>query len=138
MSTRNGRGVALAGILGAAVVAALVLVPGLHIGATQPWLGALVVVVPTAALLTATGYQHYGLGRALAVALAVTLIAGGVSWVVAVFTLVKALTGTGVGMAWAVLLFLTPPVSVLALGALALRLVSPPSSTESQPSGTAE
>jgi hypothetical protein len=115
----------LAGILGAAVVAALLLVPGLRVGAAQPWLGALIIVVPTAALLTAAGYRYYGFGRALAVALAVTLVAGGVSWLVALFTLVKALSGAGVGLGWSVLLFLTPVVSVLALGALALRVVPP-------------
>ncbi|MEO3760663.1 hypothetical protein ABGB19_20560 [Mycobacterium sp. B14F4] len=125
MATRNGRGIALAGVIGAAVVAAVVLVPGMRVGATQPWLGALVIVVPTAALLAATGYRHYGLARALAIAVSVSVLAGAVSWVVAVFTLVKALSGEGVGLAWAVLLFLTPVVSVLAPGTLALRLLRP-------------
>jgi hypothetical protein len=77
--------------------------------------------VPVAALLTGTGYRHYGLGRAIAVALA----AGGVSWLVAVYTLVKALSGADVGLVWAVLLFATPVISVLALGALALRILPP-------------
>ncbi len=126
MPTTNGRAIALLGVIGAAILAALVLVPGLRLGATQPWLGALLIVVPTAALLTATGCRHYGFGRALAVAIAVTAVAGGVSWLVAVFTLVKALSGVGVGLAWAILLFLTPVVSVLALGVLALRVVPPP------------
>lgn len=126
MPTTNGRGIALLGVIGSAVLAALVLVPGLRVGATQPWLGALLIVLPTAALLTASGYRHYGLGRALAVAIVVTVVAGGVSWLVAVFTLVRALSGAGIGIAWAVLLFLTPVVSVLALGTLALRVVPPP------------
>ncbi len=126
MSATNGRGIALVGVVGAAILAALVLVPGLRLGVTRPWLGALVIIVPTAALLTATGYRHYGLGRALAIALAVTVVAGGVSWLVAVFTLVKALSGAGIGSVWAVLLFLPPVVSVLALGVLALRVVPPP------------
>lgn len=124
-SPTNGRGVAVAGIVGAAVVAALLLVPGLRLGVDQPWLGTIVILVPTAALLAATGSRHYGVGRAVAVALVVAVLAGGVSWLVAVFTLVKALSGVGVGLAWAILLFLTPAVSVLALGALALRVVPP-------------
>lgn len=124
-STTNGRGVAVAGIIGAAVLAALLLVPGLRLGADQPWWGAVVILVPTAAMLAGTGIRHYGSGRAVAVAVAVTLVAGGVSWLVAVFTLVRALSGAGVGIVWAVLLFLTPVVSVLALGALALRVVPP-------------
>lgn len=85
----------------------------------------MVIVVPVAALLTGTGYRHYGLGRALAVALAVTLVAGGISWLVAIYSLVKALSGAGVGLAWAILLFATPIFSVLALGALALRILPP-------------
>ena len=127
-STTNGRGLAVAGILGAAVLAALLLVPGLRLGASQPWLGAVVILVPTAAMLAATGIRHYGVGRAIAVAVVVTVVASGVSWLVAVFTLVRALSGVGVGFAWAILLFLTPVVSVLALGALALRVVPPRSS----------
>ncbi len=126
MPTTDGRGTAVVGVLAAAVLAAMLLVPGLRLGADQPWLGAVVIVVPTALLLAVTGYKHYGFARAAAVALAVTVAAGGVSWAVAVFTLVKALSGTGVGLAWAILLFLTPVVSVLALGALALRVVPSP------------
>ena len=129
MPASDGRGVAVAGILGAAVLTALLLVPGLRLGVDQPWLGAVVLVVPTAALLTFSGVRHYGLGRAAAVAVVVALLAAGVSWLVAVFTLVKALSGAEVGLAWAILLFLTPVVSVLGLGALALRIVPPPSST---------
>lgn len=128
MSTVNGRGIAVAGIVGAAALAALVLAPGLRLGAGQPWLGAVVILVPTTALLAATGSRHYGVGRGVAVALVVTLVAGGVSWLVAVFTLVKALSGVGVSLPWAILLFVTPAVSVLALGALALRVVPPRSS----------
>jgi hypothetical protein len=67
-----------------------------------------------------------GRGRALVITVSVSVLAGVVSWVVVVFTLVKALIGEGVGLAWAVLLFLTPAVSVLALGTLALRLLRPP------------
>lgn len=123
--TSNGRGLAVAGTLGAAVLAALLLVPGLRLGADRPWLGAVIILVPTAAMLAVTGIRHYGAGRAVAVALVVTLVAGSVSWLVAVFTLVRALSGVGVGLVWAILLFLTPVVSVLALGALALRVVPP-------------
>jgi hypothetical protein len=119
----NGRGAAVTGIIGAAVLAACLLVPGMRVGADQPLLGATIMIVPVAALLTGTGYRHYGLGRALAVALVVTLVAGGVSWLVAIFTLVKALSGAGVGLVWAILLFATPVISVLALGALALRIL---------------
>ena len=119
----NGRGTAVAGIIGAAVLAACLLVPGMRVGAGQPWLGATIMTAPVAALLTATGYRHYGLGRALAVALVVTLVSGGVSWLVAIFTLVKALSGASVGLVWAILLFATPIFSVLVLGALALRIL---------------
>lgn len=136
MSRTKGRRLAVAGIVGAAVLATLVLVPGLRLGADWPWLGALVILVPTATLLAATGFRHYGPGRAVAVAAVVTVFAGGVSWLVAVFTLVRALSGAGVELAWAILLFLTPAVSVLALGALALRVV-PPRVVPGEPSDAA-
>ena len=115
----------MAGVLGAAVLAAFLLVPGLRLGADRPWLGAVVLIVPLTALLIGTGYRHYGLRRAAAVALAVTLVADGISWVVALFTLVKALSGEGVAPVWAILLSVTPAISVLALGVLALRVVPP-------------
>ena len=54
-----------------------------------------------------------------------TLAADGVSWVVAVFTFVKVLSGEGVAPVWVILLSVTPAVSVLALGVLALRIVLP-------------
>ncbi|KRE27399.1 hypothetical protein ASG82_13360 [Mycobacterium sp. Soil538] len=123
MPPTDGRGVAVAGILGAAVLAALLLVPGLRLGVDRPWLGVVVIVVPVATLLTATGQRHYGFVRAILVAAVVTVLGAAVSWVVAVFTLVKALSGAGIGVGWTVLLFLTPVVSVMALGALALRFV---------------
>ncbi|WP_163686548.1 hypothetical protein [Mycolicibacterium gadium] len=133
MPRTDGRGSAVAGTVGAAGLATLVLVPGLRLGADAPWLGALVILAPTATLLAATGYRLYGLGRAMAVAAVVSVLAGGISWLVAVFTLVRALSGVGVGLAWAILLFLTPAVSVLGLGALALRVV-PERSTPGEPS----
>ena len=137
MSRTNGRRLAVAGIVGAAVLATLVLVPGLRVGADWPWLGALVIFAPTATLLAATGFRHYGPGRAVAVAAVVTVVAGGISWLVAVFTLVRALSGAGVELAWAILLFLTPAVSVLALGALALRGV-PQRSAPGEPSAAVQ
>ncbi|CAA0131033.1 Uncharacterised protein [Mycolicibacterium vanbaalenii] len=113
----------MAGIIGAAVLAAVLLVPAMRAGADQPWLGAVIMIVPVAALLTVTGLRHYGPWRSLGVAVVVTLVAGGVSWLVSIFTLVGALSGAGVGLVWALLLFVTPVISVLALGALALRLL---------------
>lgn len=126
----QGQGLAVVGIIGAAGLAVLLLVPGLRLGADSPWLGAVTMLAPTATLLAVTGYRHYGLGRAVAVAVVVAVGAGGVSWFVAVFTLVRALSGAGVELAWAILLFVTPAVSVLALGALALRIVPPRSAPD--------
>ncbi|ABM12425.1 MULTISPECIES: hypothetical protein [Mycolicibacterium] len=120
----NDRATTVAGIIGAAVLAAGLLLPAMRVGVDRPWLAAAMMIVPVAALLTATGYRHYGLGRAFTVALVVTVVAGGVSWLVAIFTLVKALSGAGVGLAWAILLFATPVFSVVALGVLALRVLA--------------
>lgn len=127
---KNAHGTAVAGVVGAAILAACLLEPGLRAGVASFWVGAAVIVVPTAALLTATGSRYYGFGRSLAVGLAVTLAAGGVSWVVAIFTLVKALSGRGVLLVWAILPFAASVVAVLALGVLALRVVPPRSARE--------
>lgn len=123
----QGRGIAVAGIVGAAAISVLLLVPGMRLGVDQPWLGVVVLLAPTAAVLAVTGRLHYGPGRALLVALVVAVLSCCVSWLVALFALVRALSGVGVGLAWGVLLFLTPAVSVLALGLLALKMVAPQS-----------
>ncbi len=125
LAMANTRGTALAGVVGAAVLAGFLLVPGLRLGLDRPWLGVVVLVVPVAVLLTATGYRHYGPVRAAAVAMAVTLVADAVGWAVALFTLVKALSGEGVAPVWVILLSVTPAVSVLVLGVLALRIIPP-------------
>lgn len=126
---------ALAGVIGAAVLAACLLVPGLRLGAERPWLAACVLIVPVAAVLASTGYRHYGPVRAVAVAVVVTLAAEGISCAVAVFTLVKALSGEGVAPVWAILLFATPVVSVLLLGVAALRFVPRRSAVQDSPRG---
>jgi hypothetical protein len=126
---------AFAGVIGAAVLAACLLVPGLRLGAHHPWLGALVLILPVAVLLAGTGFHYYGAWRAVAVAVTVTLAAEGVSWAVALFTLVKALSGEGIAPVWAILLFVTPAVSVLLLGAAALRIVRPVRRSSNPPQG---
>lgn len=120
---RTARETATAGIVGGGILAACLLLPGLWIGGRWAWIGVLIIVAPTAALLTATGRRHYGFAGSLTVALVVTLIAGGVSWALAVFALVKALSGEGVQLVWAILPFVASAVSVLALGLIALRVV---------------
>jgi hypothetical protein len=59
----DGRGTAVVGIISAAALAACLLVPGMRLGADPPWVGAAIMIVPLAALLTGTGYRHFGLGR---------------------------------------------------------------------------
>jgi hypothetical protein len=122
----TARRIALTGVAGAAVLAVGLLLPAMRLAADgpgRPWLGALVMIAPTAALLAATGYRHYGIRAAIAVGVAVTLVSSGVSWVVSVAVLVTALDGSGNGGWVPIFMFVTPAVSVLVLGALALRVV---------------
>jgi hypothetical protein len=125
MAGTDPRRTALAGVLCTAVLAVGLVVPSLSLIGRhgQSRLGVLIMIGPTAALLAVTGRRRYGAGPSVAVALAVMLPTAAVSWAVSVFVLVKALSGSGVGVVWSVLVFVAPAASVCVLGALALRFV---------------
>lgn len=92
-------------------------------GSYELWLGAAIMIIPTAAVLTATGYCLYGLWRSLGVAVAVMVITSVITWVVAVFTFATALSESPSGMVLGAVLFATPAVCVVVLGLLAIRFV---------------
>ena len=125
MRLTDARKVAIAGVLVAAVLAACLVVPaiGQVLTLEGTWLAAAILGLPTAAVLTATGYRHYGLGRSLAVALVVTVITLVITWVVSVFVVASALGGSATSMIMGIVLYGVPAVVVLILGLLALRLV---------------
>ena len=67
MRLTDARKVAIASVLVAAVLAASLVVPaiGQVLTLEGTWLAAAILGLPTAAVLTATGYRRYGLGRSL-------------------------------------------------------------------------
>jgi Kef-type K+ transport system membrane component KefB len=127
MGERNARTIAVLGIIGTAALATVLLMPVIRqLGfPTAAWLGLLIMVVPTAALLTATGFLHFGLARSLAVALGVMVLTSIITWVVAVFTFAAALSGSSTGSILGIVLYITPAVSVVVFGLLSLRFVPP-------------
>jgi hypothetical protein len=135
MEARNARGIAVAGVIGAAVLATFLLMPSVRQlgGADWLWLGAAIMIVPTAAVLTATGYGLYGLWRSLGMAVAVMVITSVITWVVAVFTFAAALSESPAGTVLGIVLFATPAVCVLVFGLLAIRFVPVRSQAAEQP-----
>jgi Kef-type K+ transport system membrane component KefB len=127
MGERNARTIAVLGIIGTAALATVLLMPAIRqLGfPTAAWLGLLIMVVPTAALLTATGFLRFGLARSLAVALGVMVLTSIITWVVAVFTFAAALSGSSTGSILGIVLYITPAVSVVVFGLLSLRFVPP-------------
>jgi hypothetical protein len=125
MAERDARVLAAGGVVGTAVLATLLLAPAIRrLGRPDEfWLSAAIMVAPTAALLTATGFAHYGLLRSLAVALVIMVLTTAIIWVIAVFTFATALSGYAVGTVMGVVLVAVPAVLVVALGLLALRIV---------------
>ncbi len=87
------------------------------------WLAAAILGLPTAAVLTLTGYRHYGLGRSLLVAVTITVLTLVVTWVVSVFVVASALGGSATSVVMGAVLYGVPAVAVVILGLLALRLV---------------
>jgi hypothetical protein len=132
MRLTDARKVAIAGVLVAAVLAACLVVPaiGQMLTLEGTWLAAAILGLPTAAVLTATGYRHYGLARSLAVAVVVTAVTLVVTWVVSVFVVASALAGSATSMAMGIVLYGVPALAVVILGLLALRLVPGHSAAE--------
>jgi hypothetical protein len=132
MRQTDTRKVAIAGIVVAAVLASCLILPAMgRLGTLDgTWLAAAILGLPTVAVLVATGYRYYGLGRSVAVAVvvvAITLVASGVF---SVFVVASALGGSTTTMAMGVLLYGIPAVLVVVLGLLALKLVPPRSAVE--------
>jgi hypothetical protein len=127
MGDRNARAIAVLGIIGTAALATVLLMPAIRqLGfPTAAWLGLLIMVVPTAALLTATGFLQFGLASSLAVAVGVMVITSIITWVVAVFTFAAALSGSPSGSLLGIVLYITPAVSVVVFGLLSLRFIPP-------------
>jgi hypothetical protein len=138
MQQIDSRKIAVAGVLATAVLAACLTFPAVDQLSTieGAWLAAAIFCVPTAAVLAGTGYRHYGLARSVVVAVVIVLVTGLITWVVAVFALASAMSGSTVGPAWGVLVLAAPALSVIIGGLLALRLVpSRPSASVDRPFG---
>jgi len=119
---------ALTGVLLTAVLMVAIARPALReiIGwHSRPWLGVLMLGVPTVALLTATSYRYYGPRRALAVALVVVVASGLATAICAVVAVGAAQMPSASALLVLVLVFGTPFISVVGLGALALRFAGP-------------
>lgn len=125
MQQTDSRKIAVAGVLVTAVLAACLAFPAVDQLSTFEgmWLAAAIFCLPTAAVLVATGYRHYGLARSVGVAVAIMLVTGLITWVVAVFALASAMSGSTVGPVIGVLVLGAPALSVIILGLLALRFV---------------
>ena len=136
MQQIDSRKIAVAGVLATAVLAACLTLPAVDQLSTieGTWLAAAILCLPTAALLTATGYRHYGFARSVGVAVAVMLVTALLTWLVAVFALASAMSGSTIGLAMGTLLLAVPALSVIIGGLLALRLApSSPSAAVDRP-----
>ena len=122
---RQTQKIAMLGVFVAAVLAATLVKPtvGQLSAMSGVWLGALIMGVPTAAVLVATGYRHYGLARSLTVAVPIAVITFVVTWVVFVYAFASALSGTVTGPGMSIVIFGVPALSVVVLGLLALKFV---------------
>jgi hypothetical protein len=125
MAVRTPRAIAAAGVVATAVATTFLVMPAIRqLGWPDYWwLAAVILFVPTAALLVATGFAHYGFWRSVAVAVVVMGITSAVTLLVAVFTLAAALSGSSAGTALGILLFATPGVLVLIMGLVSLLVI---------------
>ncbi|UUO03097.1 hypothetical protein M4D79_08035 [Mycolicibacterium novocastrense] len=84
------------GVVLAAVLASCLILPTIGQLATldQTWMAAAILGIPTVAVLTVTGYRHYGPARSLAVAVVVMSVALMASWVFSVHVVAAAMSGS--------------------------------------------
>ncbi len=138
MRQTDSRKTAVAGVLVAAVLAALLVMPAVGRTTTLDgmWLAVAILGLPTAAVLFATGFRHYGWARSLAVAVVIALLTCLISWVVSIFAVASALGGSAVGMILGLVLYGTPVLVVAALGMLALKVVEGREAAEFEQVGT--
>lgn len=132
MGRMEPRAGAVVGVLAAAVLASFLVVPAVGQLATwkTAWLAVLILGGPTLAVLVASGYRHYGLARSIVVAAVIVVIAEVVTWVVSVFAVAAALSGSGTSLVLTIVLYAIPAMAVAALGLLALTVL--PSRTASE------
>ncbi len=125
MRHTDSREIATAGVVVAAVLTSCLILPTMGRLATLDgtWTAAAILGIPTVAVLILTGYRYYGLARSVAVAVVVMGIAMIVSWVLSVFVVAAAMSGSTSTLAMGVLLYGLPALIVALLGLLALRLV---------------
>ncbi|WP_006246796.1 hypothetical protein [Mycolicibacterium tusciae] len=131
MRQSDTRKVTIVGVFVAAVLAACLVVPafGQMLTLEGTWLAAAILGLPTAAVLTLTGYRHYGLARGLLVAVVITVLTVAITWAVSVFVVASALSGSATSAVMGAVLYAVPAVAVVILGLLALRLVPGRSAT---------
>jgi hypothetical protein len=125
MALTDTRKVTIIGVFTAAVLAACLVVPafGQVLTLEGTWFAAAILGVPTAAVLTLTGYRHYGVARGLLVAVVITVLTLAITWVVSVFVVASALGGSATSLVMGAVLYGVPALVVVILGLLALRLV---------------
>ncbi|BBY43795.1 hypothetical protein [Mycolicibacterium celeriflavum] len=131
MRQTNSRRIAVAGVLAAAVLAAVLVMPASRqLGTSEGlWLAAATLGVPTIGVLVATSFRYYGLARSLAIGTVIAVVTCVVSLVVAAFTFATALSGSVTGLLLAIVLFGAPALTVAILGLVALRLAPSQPST---------
>ena len=134
MRQTDSRKIAVAGVVVAAVLASCLVMPTVgHLSTlNSAWLAAVIMGVPTAAVLIATGFRHYGLARSILVGVVITAITFVVTWVVTVFAVASALGGSNVSLTLSIALYAIPAASVLILGFLALAVLPAHSAPDRQ------
>ncbi len=125
MRQTDSRKIAVAGVVVAAVLASCLVMPTVgHLSTLDgAWLAATIMGLPTAAVLVATGFRHYGWARSIVVAVVIMATTFVVTWVMTIFAVASALGGSPLSLTLSIVLYAIPAVSVLILGFLALKVL---------------
>lgn len=124
MQYRNARAIALGGVLAAAALAVALVMPAARLLSADDGLvqGIALFALPLFAVLAVTGIPFYGVARALSIALTLTVAVSVIAWLLALFAVAGALSGSATAMALTVAVFALPALVLIGAGLFAMRL----------------
>lgn len=126
MRYRNTRAIAIGGVLASAVLAIALVMPAAREFGTDEglWRGLALFALPIFAVLAATGVPFYGAVRSTSVAVTLTLVTSLITWVLAIFAVASALSGSGLGLVLTIAVFAAPALVLVVGGLAATRLLN--------------
>lgn len=126
MQYRNARAITVGGVLASAVLAVALVMPAARLLGTEDGLlqGMALFALPLLAVLTATGIPFYGFWRASSVAVTLTLIVSVAMWLLTLFAVAGALSGSASALILTIAVLSVPALLLVGAGLFTMRFLN--------------